>query len=473
MSNYNYEHLLSVERERKSTISRKFEVEEFYSDRSRIIYCSSFRRLQQKAQVFSLEPNSSVRTRLTHSIEVSDIGRTLANKIGSELYSNNIIKNEALVPMMVAIVENACLLHDIGNPPFGHFGEAAIKDWVNSNLTKYAESAQIDTNNELYKQLVADFIEFDGNPQGFRTVTKLHCEQDEYGLNLTYATLFCGLKYTRAAGEEPEDGARKKAGYFLTEKDRVLKLYKALGTTPGLRHPLTYIMEAADDIAYCLSDISDGIEKGIITAEDFISDFKSLWKKKYNSKDYPVHIPHKIHHFNVDVSVKWSRAIVEAAVKNYIDNHDKFYYGQAKQLIDENHMGCVLEVIRDVSRKRLYRSYEAESIELSGYAVIIGLLSHFGCLLKLPYKQFSVFIDIEGSPQKHGLDLEWRLFNRIGKRYVDCYKNEVSKIKKKKSEFIIKEWWLRTHLIIDHISGMTDGFALDSYQMLEGIKISK
>lgn len=126
---YDYNQLLTTARKRLSTINRSNASEQFYSDRSRVIYNSSFRRLQQKAQVFSLEPNASVRTRLTHSLEVSDLGRTLANKIAQELCSKRLLSAEN-ISSFIAVVENACLLHDIGNPPFGHFGESAIRDWA-------------------------------------------------------------------------------------------------------------------------------------------------------------------------------------------------------------------------------------------------------------------------------------------------------------------------------------------------------
>ena len=126
---YDYNQLLTTVRKRLSTINRSNASEQFYSDRSRVIYNSSFRRLQQKAQVFSLEPNASVRTRLTHSLEVSDLGRTLANKIAQKLCSKGLLSAEN-ISSFIAVVENACLLHDIGNPPFGHFGESAIRDWA-------------------------------------------------------------------------------------------------------------------------------------------------------------------------------------------------------------------------------------------------------------------------------------------------------------------------------------------------------
>ena len=126
---HDYDKKLSSARLRISTVPRNNKIDEFYSDRSRILYSTSFRRLQQKAQVFSLEPNSSVHTRMTHSLEVSDIGRTLANKIARRLYEKNEISLEQ-VAEIVTIVENACLVHDLGNPPFGHFGEFAIQSWA-------------------------------------------------------------------------------------------------------------------------------------------------------------------------------------------------------------------------------------------------------------------------------------------------------------------------------------------------------
>lgn len=471
MTDFCYDKFFCNERERKSTIQRENSVEEYYSDRSRIIYCSSFRRMQQKAQVFCLEPNSSVRTRLTHSIEVSDLGRTLANKIGRELLKNEYI-DENRIPQMVAIVENACLLHDIGNPPFGHFGEAAIQEWSRDKLESISKKAEINNKSELYNILTADFREFDGNPQGFRILTKLHCEQDKYSLNLSYATLLCALKYARAAGEEKGDGILKKAGYFQTEKKVVEKIYQTVGISPHHRFPFTYIMEAADDIAYCLSDIGDGIEKRIIANQDFIDAFTEEWKKLYKSVPCPVEIPEKIDHFNLDLSVKWSKKIVDSAVENYLKKHSSFYNGVGVELIEENGMGRILETIKQVSRQLLYRSPEAENMELTGYAVITGLLNHFTRLLELPYERFSYFVDPSKNPQRQNLDLEWRLFNRIGKRYVQAYHYALEDYRE--GPYLdLYEWWLRVHMIIDHINGMTDDFALATYQMLEGISIYK
>ncbi len=469
MKDEKYADLLSVKRIRKSSVQRKPKVDEFYSDRSRIIYCSSFRRLQQKAQVFSLEPNASVRTRMTHSLEVSDLGRTLANKIAQILYNHNLVSLRE-IPLIVAIVENACLLHDVGNPPFGHFGESAIQEWSKNNLRIIAEKANISCD-DLFNLLISDFLEFDGNPQGFRIITKLHAEQDEFGLNLTYSTLLCVLKYSRAAGEAKGSGILKKAGYFQSEKDLVEKLCEDVGIELHKRYPLTYIMEAADDIAYCLSDISDGIEKRIISINDFKTEFEKVWKEKYGDEPCPVQVPDQVVNFSLSISVPWSRQAINEATNNYISNHAKVFSGEAEQLIPADGIGRVLETLKQVARRTLYKSVEAESIELTGYAVIIGMLRHFQRLLELPYDDFKSLLYDE---EKKGLDFERRLYNRLGRRYISAYKYATEKIDKEDNQnFTIMEWWLRTHLIIDHVSGMTDEFALETYQMLEGINLLK
>ena len=462
-----YKTILSKKRLQKSTTKRRADVDEFYSDRSRIIFSSSFRRLQQKAQVFSLEPNSSVRTRLTHSIEVSDIGKTLANKIAYKLMNKKYL-SEVYIPSFVAIVENACLIHDIGNPPFGHFGEYAIKKWAINEIQALSIKQGINTERELYSLLMSDFFEFDGNPQGFRIISKLHCERDKYSLNLTYATLLTSIKYSRAAGERcNNEVTQKKAGYFQSEKNIVERIKNDLDLNIESRFPLTYIMEAADDIAYSLSDISDGIEKGILSLEKFKKEYEYEWKKQYPNKRNPFKISNDISNFSREISVVWSNEFIEEATNNYINRHESYFNGTGGELIDSNGLGKVLKVIKNVSKKYLYNSSSAENIELTGYSVIYGLLKHFQSLLLMSSSQF---IDLINYRNIDGFDLEKRLVNRLGKRYIKSYKLELDNISSDPDRHL-KEFWLRIHLIIDHISGMTDDYALDSYQMLEGIKL--
>ena len=499
-----FNQFISSKRVEKSSVNRKVPINEFYSDRSRVLYSSSFRRLQQKAQVFSLEPNASVRTRLTHSLEVSDIGRTLANSIAYELRRKKLL-SDGNVPIVVSIVENACLLHDIGNPPFGHFGEAAIKDWAKEYVKKYIENHKNENQEafkqlEKFKQLMEDFAQFDGNPQGFRTVTKLHTERDENGLNLTYSTLLCILKYSRAAGETIDsseivsEDIIKKAGYFQSEKELVERIYKECGLSIHHRYPFTYIMEAADDIAYCMSDIADGIEKGILTEKSFIEAFVAEWQKENrddNGKPLPlpkiistirlkngkkVKLTEKIDSdqlcgFNIDISIPWSKAASSEAINCFMDNIDKIRLGTAQSLISKDgELGKVLETIKSVSKKLLYTSIKAESIELTGFSVITGILKRYERLLELPAKEFE---KIANHQSVNGMDYERRLFNRLGSRYVKAYQYAARKLDKTTDCYDIFELWLRIHLIIDHISGMTDEFALETYQMLEGIQLLK
>lgn len=471
---YNYNTLLSSARAGSGSRGGTRNIEAFYSDRTRILYCSSFRRLQQKAQVFSMETNSSVRSRLTHSLEVSDLGRKLANDIAYRLKNKGWL-TDTNIPVVVAIVENACLLHDIGNPPFGHFGESAIQDWAEHQAAAALPAGM--TYTDSLKALMRDFREFDGNPQGFRTVTKLYTEFDSHGLNLTCATLLCGLKYARTTGEKNAENRSimKKAGFFQTETKLVSWLLDQVGMGPHRRYPLTYIMEAADDIAYCMSDIADGIEKRILTEEEFVETFARIWRRKYPQELVPREIttflkyPEKMHGFNRDFSIPWSTRATQEAVQNYMEHHEEVFAGTAEALIsDGGPMGKVLKTISAVCGRLLYPSIEAESIELTGYAVITGILRHYERLLKLRYEDFARLVDGE----RKGLAVEVRLYNRIGSRCVDAYKYALAEVKED-PDFREKEWWLRVHLLIDHISSMTDAYALETYQMLEGISLMR
>ena len=167
--------------------------------------------------------------------------------------------------------------------------------------------------------------------------------------------------------------------------------------------------------------------------------------------------------------------MIEAASNSYISNHEKIWDGTFKGLLDGTEYSKVLETIKSVSRTKLYRSYEAESIELSGYAIISGLLKHFGKLLRMKRKDFELFTSEIDTPSGKGFDLQWRIFNRLSPRVVKCYKlalDEATSSPKRYSDTLDIddiEWWLRVHMVIDHISGMTDRFALETYQMFEGM----
>ena len=192
-------------RRKQATESGRSLLQEVTSDRVRVIFSNPFRRLQQKAQVFSLEPNTAVRSRMTHSIEVSHIGKSICLLVAKQLKANkrndivalSFIENANII---AELVETTCLMHDIGNPPFGHFGEKAIQDWFKNNASKCVKLSikkmSIEEKRNINK-LLFDFIQFDGNCQGLRLITKLQWDIDEFGLNLSYPQLASFIKYLR------------------------------------------------------------------------------------------------------------------------------------------------------------------------------------------------------------------------------------------------------------------------------------
>ena len=251
----------------------------------------------------------------------------------------------------------------------------------------------------------------------------------------------------------------------------VEKIWNTVGVAPHHRYPLTYLMEAADDIAYCMSDIADGIEKNILSEEDFCKAFLEEWKAVYGEEKVPVKLPKEYKGFNRDISIPWYKFVMDYAVDNFFSHHEKFYEVSAPELIQkDSQAGKLLNVVKQVSRKRLYTSIQAESIELTGYAVITGILQSYEKMLLLPYDKFLALVNHQ---EIDNVEVERRLFNRIGARYVDAYKYALEEYSSTSSDFSVYEWWLRTHMLIDHISGMTDEFALEIYQMLKGISLMR
>jgi dGTPase len=476
-----YKKLLLPERRKASSVMGRGIEEETASDRSRVIFSSPIRRLQQKAQVFSLETNASVRSRLTHSLEVADYGRLIAQKVTSRLIAEGVLEMELQIPF-ISIVETTCLLHDIGNPPFGHFGEAAIQDWFVKNWEFYY-AISLDIDHSLIEpeinELMNDFREFDGNPQGFRIITILQQPSGPFtgtGLNLTLSQLYAFLKYLRVANNKPGDGILKKAGYFNSEEYIVKFIQEKLNHKK--RFPLTYIMEAADDMSYCLSDIEDGIEKKIIDVRDFFENLKIEWKKITSTDLLPFglsEIKGSLDEQFFLFKTKLARQLIEYATDIYIKDHGRIIIGEIGQLFDKNSEAhYILEALKNVSRKILFRSKEAENNELAGHAIIYGLLEKFAPLLFLPKEKFDLLIQSKEDPSvlnKKRLDIQLRLFNQLPKKYVDAYNFCIISHKFEIKNNLSIEWYFRAHLVVDFISGMTDLYALNLYRLLNGIEI--
>ena len=449
---------------RKSPVERKNPLEEFQSDRSRIVFCSSFRRMMQKAQVFSLESNSSVRNRLTHSLEVADVGKTLARKVGYALKDKN-IADDFDVSCIEAIVENACLIHDIGNPPFGHFGEEAIKRWCHEAQCVF-EKRENNLPLGIADPRFYDLYHFDGNPQGFRIVTRLHAEKDEFSLNLTHSTLLSFLKYPCSNEEEKNTNNYKKIGIFSSEIDRYKMICDATKHPYGKRYFLVYLMELADDICYCLSDIADAFEKRIIESRFFKEEFKKIIKTKCGEDNRIQEIipDAPITNFSQQISIPVCRKCIESAVKYYAENFDSYLNGEGNELSSAIEESSLLECLKTFARKFIYTESEIQRIEIAGDKVVSELLRHFGRLLKLSKDDFRHFYEERENIKGKGYDLEWRIFNQLSQRMLEAYKSSLSK----NSE---EEWFLRCRFIVDYISGMTDQSALQFYQNLMAIKL--
>lgn len=480
-----YQTFISSERLRKTVNPGRSLADEMLDDKVRILTSSAFRRLQTKAQVFSLETNAGVRSRLTHTLEVSIFGQLIAEQIVNKLVENKTLEEEYRLPF-VTTVENACLLHDVGNPPFGHLGEYAIQDWFKNNQKKVRRKwKKHGVPEELVNKHIQSFRGFDGNPQGFRIVTRLLWLSDEYGLNLTCTLLASIIKYLvpSSSTEEKKSPFGEKVGYFETERSRILEIWERLGLNksdelPLQRHPLTFIMEAADDIAYSMSDIEDGIEKGIISEDDFFSfvgrivdlgnfgpyDRESRTKRiEHNQKKRIIVRDAEFIGFRTHLTPK----LIKKAADEFLKNEEQIINGKfEKHLLDvDDDTGKVKTALQEFARDRIYTSHEAVDIELSGYRIIQDILSGFFQLLDLSPEEFArLSPKSESILPKREYSLHKRLYTLLPKKHLLAYENSVEKDINHELEPVF-----RTHLIVDYLAGMTDSHAVKVFNMISGI----
>lgn len=422
--------LVTEDRLRGSTQGARGALIASESDKARVINSGAFRRLQQKAQVFPLEPNAAVRTRLTHSIEVSQIGRYLAQRV-IQNFGNTTGSYERFTAF-VNNVETACLLHDIGNPPFGHLGESAVKEWFRGNKNDVT---------------VPDLCAFDGNPQGLR-LTSFLSGADAHGLNLTCTLLLSTIKYPWDLNGRPEG---KKIGIFSSDYSFYEQACDKLDWHAGRKFPFARLMDTADEIAYSMSDLEDGLEKKIISLEDL--------EKEFGSNRFPKGAISPFIKFKTDVI----NSAVKVAADAFTAQLEGILVGEPFDLVDQHsEIGGLLDQVSRFARARIYSNEAAEKVELAGRSVIKGLLRHFGELIKLPEESFIVLVEGDAKSIKDlDLDFQARLLRRLPKSYVEKYRLTARG----------NEMHRRSHLIVDFISGMTDDFALETYQVLEGIKI--
>ena len=452
----------------------------FESDRGRIINSAAIRRLQQKTQVFPLERNAAVRSRLTHSMEVQQVGRFIVQSIFKNLSSAQLTEYglEGLEKSIESLVEMSCLMHDIGNPPFGHFGEEALNQWFRKNIAQLTTSARdnIFIGNE---DLLEDLKQYEGNAQAIRLIHSL------LSLNLTYTQAAGILKYTRPATMKKSEVAKdksylmKKVGYYFAEKEYVNSMMTSLNIEHGCRHPISYIMEAADDISYCLADIEDAVEKGILSRNDLSTILKDMfedvlinqlkiddinaisqWKKAVESADK---VESDSNYF-IKLRVALIHPLVEHATTRFIDNIEAVYHGTFNQALleDNSRYHAITQTLKQIALKYVFCNQEVEKLELQGFRIISGLLDAYKPLLELDKHEFELAINKEkGAPL-----IETRLCNKLPIKHKETYLKAVSLLDKGAENYTCLEFYYRCRLIQDYISGMTDQFAYDEYRML-------
>ncbi|MDB2385166.1 deoxyguanosinetriphosphate triphosphohydrolase [Polaribacter sp.] len=351
----------------------------FEVDFDRIIFSSAFRSLQDKTQVIPLSETDFVHTRLTHSLEVSVVGRTLGRKVGKALLEKHTDLKELGYTFndFGAIVAAASLMHDIGNPPFGHSGEKAIGEYFKSGNGKQFKD-------QLTNKEYQDLIDFEGNANGFKILTESR-EGISGGLRLSYATLGAFIKYPKESlPKKPTNHiSDKKYGFFQSEKEAFLDVVKDLGmkvkdvaNNSFYRHPLAYLVEAADDICYTIIDFEDGINLGLIDEEFALEYMIKLVKDTIDSKKY-----HSLKHKKDRVSYLRALAIgvlINEAVTIFIKNEEAILNGTfEKSLLDKCKFEAQINDIIKISVAKIYHSKEVIEKEVAGYRILAELLDVF------------------------------------------------------------------------------------------------
>jgi dGTPase len=464
--------------------------EEAASDRARVVYSSAFRRLQHKTQVFTLSKDAAVRSRLSHSLEVASVGQWVAQKV-----VDRALEPAGLEPVycsaLVSLVETGCLAHDIGNPPFGHFGESAIQQWFRGKWEGVAAERAKDKN---LQQLVQDFFQFDGNPQGTRILTRLQGRtRDErrlYGMNLTFSQILTALKYPRG----PLDAAAwKKAGFFESERSKIESAWKEFGFQAQRRFPLAYLVEAADDISYCISDMEDGIDQTIFTPRQFFDGIKD-WIADRNPSPSLAKLRKTAQVCRRRVARTSDRAkakdeftvfktaftgtMIEEAARLYGDGSSvDIRNGSRPGLLDGTDANNLLENLKGIARQFLYPADRVQRPFLAGLKVTHGILDEYSRLLYLTQEHFALLRKAwrsadRGAVHAQGLETLLPLFDGLPAHYLDVYdstSNDVASLQKWGKE--TWEWFCRAHLVVDYLSGMTDDFAYRTYQVISGAQL--
>lgn len=462
---------------------------EYEKDYHRIIGSASFRRLQDKTQVFPLDNSDFIRTRLTHSLEVSSFAKSLGQNIGRGIVREN--KDEGFLPeyqgYICDILQCAGLLHDIGNPPFGHFGETAIRDWFCENLPKieyHREDGKKQPLSEiLLPQMQADFCHFEGNTQALRLVAKLHYLVDEYGMNLTKALLGTIMKYPGSSLEIDKKGhiKHKKMGYYYAEQELFDDLQESLGTH-GNRHPLAFVLEAADDIAYKTADIEDAVKKGCITYVQLVEELKTYGAKLPVEKQeafmrlvdslenkYARALKRGLQHPESNAVQNWAVYIqgwmINDATRNFLKNYDALmdgsYGAQGEDLFAGTDGEAMMDALGDIAYRYAFQEISILKLEIAAQRIFDFLLDGF------------VHAALYYGTERKLTEVQKKMMALVSDNYIAIYRQfakQVDESDQSSSEKEVEKLYLRLLLVTDHVCGMTDSHAKRLYQELNGIR---
>ncbi len=427
---------------------------QFQRDFDRIVFSSAFRRLQDKTQVFPLPENDFVHTRLTHSLEVSCVGRSLGTLVGNKILNQN--KDLALKYSSIhfgEIVAAACLAHDIGNPPFGHSGEDSIAEYFKNGNGKEFEKEIKDI------KKWTDFTKFEGNAQGFRIITRLQNPNSGGGLKLTCAALAAFTKYPKESAlsqiekkdaSQPKSKVYKKFGFFQTEKD----LFAEVAEETGLikkgsaddfcwsRHPLSFLVEAADDICYRIMDLEDGFRLGLLTfdyTEKLLRPLVTSSLTSYEGRSQ-----------NDKIGYLRAKAINDTVTQLadiFIEKEKEILNGTLEQdlisLIDSSRY---LEEIKIISKNEIYSYRSVVEREAAGYEVLGGLLDAF----------------ITAVNETYGGNPSWK-----SKNLMKLLPGQFLGAQSKPDD----DLYTRLIKITDFVSGMTDSYAVSLFRKIKGISL--
>lgn len=446
----NWEQLLSLRKQGDKKQRHRKEQDEtrlgFEVDYDRIIFSSAFRSLQDKTQVIPLSKTSFVHTRLTHSLEVSVVGRTLGRRVGKALLE----KYPALHSVcgyqfndFGAIVAAAALAHDIGNPPFGHSGEKAIGEYFKTGIGKQFQDV-------LTTKQYHDLVHFEGNANGFKILTESK-NGIEGGLRLSYATLGAFTKYPKASlpYKPTHKIAHKKFGYFQSEVNSFNEVAENLGLLKEevqgeicyQRHPLTFLVEAADDICYTIIDFEDGINLGLLDESYALEYLIKLVKDRINTEKY-----HELKYSSQRLAYLRALAIgalIDDTVRVFLENETAILNGEFHEsLLDKSIYKAQIEDIIDKSVNKIYQSKEVVEKEIAGYQILNTLIDTY-CTAATNYhsKALTAFDNLI-------------LRNEAGQ--FD-YQNE--------------DLYLRLISICQYVASLTDGNALQKYREIKGMAL--